>query len=94
MSSKSKSANRHRKVVPRDRKNDQSLKTMESLYLNGTRGARGSPADSVIVIIKTEKNKFRDLLPLLTGSGFPLAAKDNSYSACEHGAILYGSETW
>ena len=63
-------------------------------YLGDTIGARGGAEDSVTARIRSAWNKFRELIPLLTGKSFPLLTKGKVFQACVRSVLLYGSETW
>ena len=48
----------------------------------------------MLLLLRSGWCKFRYLVPLLAGRGFPLEAKGRLYSACVQSVMLYGSETW
>lgn len=67
--------------------NRLSLEFAEKKFLGATTGAVGGTIHSVIA-----RNKFRDLVSLLTSRGLLLGAKCRLYSAYIFSVILYGNQ--
>ena len=44
--------------------------------------------------IRTEWNKFRQLVPLLTNKDISLIVRRRLYSSCKRSSMLHGRETW
>jgi len=44
--------------------------------------------------IRTEWNKFRQLVPLVTNRDISLIRRKRLYSSCVQNSMLHGSETW
>ena len=73
----------------------QSLDIVDMFcYLGDMIAARGGAENSITIRIRSARNKFRELLPLLDSKGLPLVIKGRIYEAFVRSILLYGSEMW
>ena len=63
-------------------------------YLGDMVSVDGDADAAVEGRIRTEWNKFRQLVPLVTNRDISLIRRKRLYSSCVQNSMLHGSETW
>jgi len=63
-------------------------------YLGDMLSVHGDADAAVEARIRIGRNKFRQLVPLLTNKDVSLIMRGRLYSSCVQSSMLHGSETW